>query len=130
MKNHWIAAACFALTACATTPQATVPDLTQAQPTTDVATAAVTEAEAATAIANVREVSMASFADLATCRRYVATGTRIAGERCESNVQTAADRIEYEQTRQDVDSMRQQQMYQEQARQQALADALRRRSGP
>ena len=131
MKIHWIAAACFALSACATSPQPTVPDLTQTRPATDpaVATAAVAEAEVAAATASVREVSITSFEDLATCRRYVATGSRIAGERCVSNVQTEAARIEHDQTRRDVDSMRQQQMYQDQARQQALTEAMRRRSG-
>jgi hypothetical protein len=120
MKIGWIATACLALAACASSPSNS--DLTQSE-----AGSAAPASEAD--LTNVREVSLDSFADLAMCRRYVATGTRIAVERCEPNRQSAADRVEYEQTRQDVESMRRQQMYQEQARQQAIAEAARRRMG-
>jgi hypothetical protein len=75
---------------------------------------------------NVTEVAIESFAGVADCRRYVATGTRIAGKRCETDGDdTAAEAAEYELMRRDVEAMRSQQIYRDQARQAAEA-AMRR----
>jgi hypothetical protein len=78
----------------------------------------------------VREVSVESFANVAECRRYVPTGSRIAVERCtpKNDGDSAAARAEQELLRQDVESMRRQQMYQEQIQRQA--EALRRAGDP
>lgn len=140
MRIPWITACCM-LIGCAA--QAPGPDPSQSQSQNETApapspalaaesreAAAETEAsDTATAATSVDQVAIESFADVATCRRYVATGTRIAGKRCASNEETPADRLEYEQTRRDVEAMRTQQIYQEQARQRAIEEEMRRRTG-
>ena len=46
---------------------------------------------------NVTEVEIESFVGVAKCRRYLPTGTRIAGERCESDGDdSTAEAAEYE----------------------------------
>ena len=78
----------------------------------------------------VREVAIESFGNLPVCRRHVPTGSRIATERCTAPQQelSAQQRADRDIMRRDIDSMRTQQMMQEQARQAAMAEALRRRS--
>jgi hypothetical protein len=130
MRNPWIATACLVLIGCAA--QTTAPDLNQTENalppalTEDSRVDAAPEKSDAAPQQSAREVSIESFAGVATCRRYVATGTRIAGKRCASDGPTEMDRIEHEQVRRDLEAMRRQQVYQEQARQQA--EALRRRT--
>jgi hypothetical protein len=65
------------------------------------------------------------------CKRFVPTGSRIAEQRCESAERgepTARDQAKREILRRDVEVMREQQMMREQARQAAMAEALRRRA--
>jgi hypothetical protein len=109
----WFIPLVAAVAACAAPPQlGTTPESSSAGSTTPPE--------------KVTEVKIESFADVANCRRYVPTGTRIAGERCESpGDDTAAEAAEYEIMRRDVESMRSQQVYREQARQAAEA-AIRR----
>jgi len=133
MRIPWIAA-CSMLIGCAA--QTSGPDLSKngTAPSPAITAdarevAAAAGSDAPSAASSVPTVAIESFADVATCHRYVATGTRIAGRRCEPNEQTRADRIEYEQARQDLEAMRAQQIYQEQARQQARAEAMRRAAG-
>jgi hypothetical protein len=126
MKIVWIAFGCASLAACAsseTTSEAAAGNVV-------TGAAAFASAETVALASEARQVEIESFGDVAVCRRYVATGTRIAGERCEPKNKTAADRFEEDQSRRDFDSMRRQQLYQEQARQNALAEALRRRTNP
>jgi len=59
------------------------------------------------------------------CRRAAPTGSRIKKEFCEMPA-TASDTAAREQLRRDIDEVRTRQV---QAQQQAIADALRRRSG-
>ena len=74
----------------------------------------------------VPQVTIESYARLPVCRRHVPTGSRIATERC--TTPDAAD-SQHAAARQQLDSLRQQQMIEDQARQQARAEALRRRVG-
>jgi hypothetical protein len=109
----WFVPLLAAAAACGSPPRlGTAPDPAQVGP--------------ATPPENVTEVEIESFVGVAKCRRYVATGTRIAGERCESDGDdTTAEAAEYELMRRDVEAMRSQQVYRDQARQAAEA-AMRR----
>jgi hypothetical protein len=64
------------------------------------------------------------------CKRYVPTGSRIATQRCETpqDETSAAQRAEHETIRRDLAEMRAVQALRDQARAQALAEALRRRA--
>jgi hypothetical protein len=64
------------------------------------------------------------------CRRVVPTGSRIAERRCESPKErtTAADEANRDILRRDIQALRDQQMARDQARQAAMAEALRRRA--
>jgi hypothetical protein len=126
MNGTYLAATCAIL--------ASWPGLAAADATTKAERAATRAAaqqeRQAAAPAKVPEVAIEAFARLPVCRRHVPTGTRIAGERCTSNDATTAALRKNEQdlTRQDVEMLRQRQMIQEQARQTARAEALRRRA--
>jgi hypothetical protein len=63
------------------------------------------------------------------CRRVVPTGSRIAEQRCETPKRgsTAADEANRTVLRRDIEALRDQQLMREQARQAAMAEALRRR---
>lgn len=122
MKLILIAAAYLALTACATSDLAPGPVGAPAATASDLA-------DSDAAVADVKQVEMSSLEELATCRRHVATGTRIAEKRCETKAERAGDAVAQQQAQQDLESMRRQQLYEEQARRSALAEAARRRSG-
>jgi hypothetical protein len=77
--------------------------------------------------ANATQVAISSFEGVAVCRKERPTGSRIAIERCRAP-STPADELERKIERQDFESMRQQQIYREQARQAAEA-AMRQRGG-
>jgi hypothetical protein len=80
----------------------------------------------------VREVKIDPNEKLPVCRRYVPTGSRIATERCETpepKSATAAQRANHDVLRREVEEMRSLQSMREQARSQAIAEALRRRGG-
>jgi hypothetical protein len=79
---------------------------------------------------NVRIVTIDPNARPPVCRRVVPTGSRIAEQRCESPKErtTAADDANREILRRDIESMRDQQMLRDQARQAAMAEAMRRRA--
>lgn len=65
------------------------------------------------------------------CKRVVPTGSRIAEQRCESpadRATTTADDANRAILRRDIEAMRDQQMLREQARQAAMAEAMRRRA--
>jgi hypothetical protein len=65
------------------------------------------------------------------CRRYVPTGSRIATERCESaplDSSAAAQEAHRETIRRDMAELRALQAMRDQARTQAIAEALRRRA--
>jgi hypothetical protein len=105
------------LTACATSPTS-VPESARAPAQSGVETKT-----AAT------EVAIESFANVAECRRYVATGTRIAVERCApkgEDAKSAAAAAEHEMVLQDVEAMRRQQIYVEHARCSSVASACAR----
>ncbi len=119
MMLRWIAPVCVALTGCAGT-----------EPRHTAASGDAARAESSATAPDVKQVAMESLEDLGTCRRYVATGTRIGVLRCESKARADDDRVALQQTKQDLDSMRRHQLYQEQARQQAIAEAARRRMAP
>jgi hypothetical protein len=78
---------------------------------------------------NVRTVTIDPNARRPVCRRFVPTGSRIAEQRCETPQRepTAADEANRAVLRRDIEAMRDQQMMREQARQAAMAEALRRR---
>lgn len=112
-------AACVLITGCAAS--------TDTVPTASISVAA--QPAPAAASGEPREVTIESFANVAECGRHVATGTRIAVKRCEARSgrgNSATEPARYELLRQDLESLRRQQMYQEQMRQQAAAEALRR----
>jgi hypothetical protein len=110
--------ACVLLTGCASShvdshgePAANVPEIADASPT---------------ALADVRTVEMASFADEKRCRKERPTGSQIAVRRC--NTLTPEQAAQQETVaRRELEDMRQQQMYQEQSRRAAEA-AMRQRS--
>ena len=77
--------------------------------------------------ANATQVAISSFESVAVCRKERPTGSRIAIEVCRAP-STPEDELERKIERQDFESMRQQQIYREQARQTAEA-AARQRSG-
>jgi hypothetical protein len=114
MKTTWLAACGLALGACATSQTSSL----------HPSSAQTAGASAATIQGEVREVAIESYEDVTTCRRYVPTGSRIATRDCSP----PSDPLASEQAREDVESLRRTQMYQEQARQAAMAEALRRRS--
>ena len=64
------------------------------------------------------------------CKRYKPTGSRIAEQRCEmpTDSLSAKEQADREILRRDVEDMRRQQQMRDQARNQAMAEALRRRS--
>lgn len=64
------------------------------------------------------------------CKRHIPTGSRIATERCEMPTDSLSvkQQASREILRRDVEDMRRQQQMRDQARNQAMADALRRRS--
>lgn len=78
---------------------------------------------------NVRIVTLDPNARPPVCRRVVPTGSRIAEKRCETpnRESTAANEANRMVLRRDFEAMRDQQMMREQARQAAMAEALRRR---
>jgi len=78
---------------------------------------------------NARIVTIDPNARPPVCRRVVPTGSRIAERRCETPKRepTAADEADRTVLRRDIEAMRDQQMMREQARQAAMAEALRRR---
>jgi hypothetical protein len=67
------------------------------------------------ALANVRQVDIRSLPDEPVCRRAFQTGSRIAIERCDTP-NDADDSLNDYITRQEVEYMRQQQTYRDQAR--------------
>jgi hypothetical protein len=64
------------------------------------------------------------------CKRHIPTGSRIAERRCEMPADSLStkEQASREILRRDVEDMRRQQQLRDQARNQAMADALRRRS--
>jgi hypothetical protein len=78
---------------------------------------------------NVRIVTIDPNARAPVCRRVVPTGSRIAERRCETPNRESTAAAEANRTilRRDFEAMRDQQMMREQARQAAMAEALRRR---
>ena len=64
------------------------------------------------------------------CKRYKPTGSRIAEQRCEMPTDSLSTKEQASRDilRRDVEDMRRQQQLRDQARNQAMADALRRRS--
>jgi hypothetical protein len=76
----------------------------------------------------VKEVMLDPTAKPPVCRRYVPTGSRIAKKRCAS-ADAALGEANRDQLRRDIDEMRMRQAMRDQARAQALAEALRRRGG-
>jgi hypothetical protein len=102
-----------------------------AAPTTaPAATAATAEPPAAKPADAVVEITIDPNAQTPVCRRYTPTGSRIATEVCEqptAKISAAAEQANRDALRRDIEDMRAQQMVREQARQQAQADAMRRR---
>jgi hypothetical protein len=80
-------------------------------------------------IGAVRVVTIDPNARPPVCRRVVPTGSRIAEQRCETPKRgsTAADEANRTVLRRDIEALRDQQLMREQARQAAMAEALRRR---
>jgi hypothetical protein len=123
---------CFALVTppCAGDP--TAPPAARA-PAPPAPPAAATETETPTAEnktpENVRVVTIDPTVRPPVCRRVVPTGSRIAEQRCETpnREATAADEATRTVLRRDFETLRDQQMMREQARQAAMAEALRRR---
>jgi hypothetical protein len=78
---------------------------------------------------NVRIVTIDPNARPPVCRRVVPTGSRIAERRCETPNRESTAAAEANRTiqRRDFEALRDQQMMREQARQAAMAEALRRR---
>lgn len=76
----------------------------------------------------VREVSINPAREVAECHRYRPTGSHIAVVRCVAKVDPNSPQALAERTvlQNDVDEMRHRQMLQEQLRQGALAEAIRR----
>lgn len=64
------------------------------------------------------------------CRRHIPTGSRIATQRCEmpQDTLTAKEQASRDVMRRDIADMRMQQQMRDQARTQAMAEALRRRA--
>ena len=101
------------------------PPAKSAQPDAQ-ATAAAEQPTAKEQSEKVPQVTIESYARLPVCRRHVPTGSRIATERC-TTPGTAEG--QHAAARQQFDSLRQQQMIEDQVRQQARAEAMRRRVG-
>jgi hypothetical protein len=78
---------------------------------------------------NTRIVTIDPNARPPVCRRVVPTGSRIAERRCETPNRESTAAAEANRTilRRDFEALRDQQMMREQARQAAMAEALRRR---
>jgi hypothetical protein len=76
---------------------------------------------------NIRTITIDPTAPQPVCRRVVPTGSRIAERRCETPQTTAQAEANRAVLRRDFEAMRDQQMMREQARQAAMAEALRRR---
>jgi hypothetical protein len=123
MKIVLIAASCCALGACAAPGSA----FDTARPGATAYIAVPAAAAAATGGA-ATQVDMNTLEELDSCRRHVATGTRIATVRCKAKAGSDADSVSQRQAQHDLESMRRQQMYEEQARRSAIAEAARRRS--
>jgi len=70
-------------------------------------------------VASAQQMEISSFTDDTVCRREVRTGTRIGTTRCRSRneADNAAAKLDEYLTQRDIELMRQQQMFQEQARQ-------------
>lgn len=92
------------------------------------AAAPVTTTAAVRAPENIRTITIDPNAPRPVCRRVVPTGSRIAERRCETPQTTAQAEAERATVRRDFESMRDQQMLREHARQSAMAEALRRRT--
>jgi hypothetical protein len=101
------------------------PAPTAPAPTAPATASAPTETKAPE---TVRVVTIDPNARPPVCRRVVPTGSRIAEQRCESaKPETTVDAANRAVVRRDIEAMRDQQMLREQARQAAMAEALRRR---
>ncbi len=99
-------------------------------PAAQAASAAPAGADPAskTSTTTVRTITIDPTAQRPVCKRVVPTGSRIAERRCETPQTAAQAEANRAVLRQDFEAMRDQQMLREQARQAAMAEALRRRS--
>jgi hypothetical protein len=98
-----------------------------APPTQPSATPTTTAAPSATALKNVRTITVDPTVRRPVCKRFVPTGSRIAEQRCAAPQTTAQAEADRATQRRDFQAMRDQQMLRDQARQAAMAEALRRR---
>lgn len=103
------------------------PKLAGNAPAAKAAPAAPAPEAAARPSEDVPKVAIESFANVPVCRRHVPTGSRIAVERCTSRPSVVAAQRQKDFTRQQIETMREQQIYEEQARQALRAEMMRRR---